>query len=106
VSTERPVAEVLYEAIRYALNRAQTDPEFRWHMLHTETFERLCAAEAAFTGTPIEVVRDVRGRDLQPEYRKRVPECGVNRGLVRAFELELENLGVDTRAIRTREAGQ
>lgn len=62
---------LLYDAVRYALNRVQTDPEFRWHMLHTETFERLVLAESAYTGRPKEEVSEARMQDRQPEYRRR-----------------------------------
>lgn len=43
-------------SIAYALSRVQTDPDFRWHMMHTETMARLVHAEAVFTGESEEEV--------------------------------------------------
>lgn len=84
----------LYEAVRHTLYRAQTVHEFRWHVLGTETFDRLIKAEAAFTGRTEDDVRADRSRDLQPEYRKRKPECSVNRYRVRDLEGLLEEHGI------------
>lgn len=92
---EEKLSTVLYDAISYTLNRVQTEPEWRWHMLLTETFERLVRAEAAYTGRPEEEVMSERMVDCQPEYRRRRAECAVNRERVRVLELLLEEHGVD-----------
>jgi hypothetical protein len=92
--TSEELRAVLYDAVRHVLNRVQTDPEFRWHMLHTESLDRLIKAEAAHKGVPEQEVRAKRERDLQPEYRKRLPECSVNRERVRTLELLLEDNGI------------
>lgn len=82
-------------AVCHVLNRVQTDPEFRWHMLHTESFDRLVKAEAASSGSSEVEVRRRREADLQPEYRKRRPECAVNRDRVRELEMLLDNNGIE-----------
>lgn len=88
-------AALLYDAIKYTLNRMQMEPEFRWHMLDTETFARLTTAEAAYLGRDVDEVRALRERDLQPEYRVREPECVVNRDRVRDLEGLLEAHGIE-----------
>lgn len=90
-----PMEVTLYEAVRHALYRMQTEPEFRWHMLGTETFERLVKAEAAFTGRSEDEVKADRSRDLQPAYRRRKSECSVNRDRVYDLEGILEQNGID-----------
>lgn len=87
---------LLYDAVRYALNRVQTDPEFRWHMLGTETFERLVTAEAAHTGRTEDDVREARMQDRQPEYRRRDrARCDLDRDRVAELEALLEEHGID-----------
>jgi hypothetical protein len=90
----KEVTELLYDAVRYALNRVQTDPEFRWHMLGTEAFDRLIRAEAAYTGRSEHDVRADRETDRQPDYRRRRPACALDRGRVRDLEILLEENGV------------
>ena len=90
-----PDPEGLYGAIRHVLNRAQTDPEFRWHMLDTESMAKLIAAEAAYLGHDLEETTRKRSEDAQPEYRKRRPECACNRDRVRDLELLLEQNGIE-----------
>lgn len=66
---------VLYDAVRYALDRIQVDPDVRYYCgWGTEIFRRLCLAEAEHRGVPLEEVEKERSRDLQPEHRKRDPE--------------------------------
>lgn len=89
------VTLLLYDAVRYTLNRAQTEPEFRWHMLHTEALERLIRAEAAYTGRSEDEVRAARNTDKQPEHRRRRAECDVNRERVSQLERLLEEHGVE-----------
>jgi hypothetical protein len=95
VTDKLDVTQLLYDAVRYALSRAQTDPEFRWHMLGTETFARLIRAEAAYTGRSEQDVRAERETDRQPVYRRRTPECQINRSRVRELERLLEEHGID-----------
>jgi hypothetical protein len=64
-------------------------------MLHTEAFERLCRAEAAYAGKAVEDVVKERSTDRQPEYRRRESECAVNRDKVRDLRLKLEDNGID-----------
>jgi hypothetical protein len=72
--------ETLYRAVKYALDRTQTDPDFRWVCgWGTEAFHRLCVAEAEHLGKPLEEIEKTRTVDLQPDYRKREPEILVLR---------------------------
>lgn len=41
-------------AIKYILDRIQRDADLRHHMIHTEAFRLLCAAEAAALGVDAE----------------------------------------------------
>lgn len=88
-------AAALYDAVRYALDRVQTDPEFRWHMTATETLDRLVAAEAAYLGRPREDIAAERANDRQPEHRRRRAACSVNQERVLELELLLEEHGID-----------
>jgi hypothetical protein len=90
-SEARPVADVLYGAVRYALDRVQADPEFRYHMLLTETFDRLMAAESAYLGRSIVEVR--QARQSVPEHIQLIEaRCSEDRERVRMLErLLLEN---------------
>lgn len=59
------------DAIEYALRRVGTDAEFAYHMLFTETLDRLIRAYARIKGRDPKVVRDEimkRTRDL-PQSR-------------------------------------
>jgi hypothetical protein len=87
--------ETLYSAVRYALDRVQTDPDFRYHMSGTETLDRLIKAEAAFLGRPEEEVREKRQADLQPKHRRREAACALNHDRVRELERLLERNGID-----------
>jgi hypothetical protein len=54
---------LLYEAVRYALDRQQTDGDFGYYAgFGTETFYRLVRAEAAYLDEPVEVVQERRGK--------------------------------------------
>jgi hypothetical protein len=66
--------EQLYRAVAYALSRVQTDPDFRYRMLLTETYQRLLEAEAAYLDEPVAATTERRSKDLQPEYRRREPD--------------------------------
>lgn len=75
--------EVAANAIRYLLNRIQTDPDMYYYCgWGTESFYRLCQAEAAITGEALKVVEGRRRKDLQPEHRKREPEVEVLRRML------------------------
>lgn len=89
------IAQMLYGAVRHVLNRVQTEPEFRWHMLGTESLDRLVRAEAAFTGRSEQEVRAERETDRQPDYRRRRAECAHNRDRVRDLEALLEEHGIE-----------
>ena len=70
----------LYRAVRYALNRQQEDPDFRWTCgWGTQTFYLLIQAEAAQLGKPLEEVEKRRMVDMQPPYRKREADVVVLR---------------------------
>lgn len=63
------------QAVRYILDRIQTDPDFYWVSgPMTQTFHLLCVAESEFTGKRLDQVEAERSRDLQPPHRKRDPE--------------------------------
>lgn len=59
------------EAIQYVLSRAQEDPDLRYHLCPlTESFGRLCAAEAALTGRREATVRHDRSQTTTPKHRE------------------------------------
>jgi hypothetical protein len=65
----------LYEAVKYTLDRSQTDPDLGYYLgPGMQAFFLLCKAEAAFSGQPLADVEAGRRRDLQPAHRKREPE--------------------------------
>jgi len=79
----------LCDAVVYVLNRIQQDPDLRWVMgWGTESFHRLCVAEAAVKGEEVNAVEGRRRVDLQPDYRKREPEVVVLREKLRAAGVE------------------
>lgn len=47
-------------AIAHVLSRVQSDPNFRWYMIGTEGFARLCKIEALLCGLPYKQVRSER----------------------------------------------
>lgn len=64
--------ELLYRAVQYALNRAQTDPDFGYQAgPGCEVFRRLCVAEAAHLGKTFEEVE--KERSSQEGWRDRQP---------------------------------
>jgi hypothetical protein len=91
--------EKLYDAVRYALNRGQTDPDVAHLVLGSEMHERLIAAEAAYLGEPVQDVRERRCRDLQPSYRKREPDLVLLRRENEALEGEVARLRGLVRAL-------
>lgn len=55
-----PRVEAARSAIAYAIRRVGNDPDFRYHMIGTETLDRFCRAHAALSGrTEEEVHEDV-----------------------------------------------
>lgn len=55
------ITQTLYGAVIYTLDRIQSDPDLHYVAgTCTETFNRLCAAEAAVTGESEEEVRERR----------------------------------------------
>lgn len=87
----------LLDAVRYALRRVQTDPGFAYHMLHTETMERLVRAVAATTGEEYEGLMRVCSEDKQPEYRRMEPQLVVERRRMAALELVIDRLAKEAR---------
>jgi hypothetical protein len=68
-----PTATV-YEAVRYALDRIQSDADFGYQAgVGTEVFHRLCVAEAAFIGKPLEEIEAERRKTFW-RYEPRVLE--------------------------------
>jgi hypothetical protein len=65
----------LYKAVKYVLDRSQTDPDLGYQVgPGMQSFFLLCEAEAAFLGKPLTEVEPQRRKDLQPEHCKREPE--------------------------------
>lgn len=82
------------DAVVYLLSRAQTDPDLGYLLgPGTESFERLCRAEAALLGEDVAAVRARRSRDLQPEHRWREPDVVVLRRERDAYRDELREVG-------------
>lgn len=92
---ERPELASPYDAIKYVLDRIQTDPDLRHHMLHTQAMALLCAAEACEKGRRwIDVLND-RVKDLQPEHSRRLPDLVVARDRIEELERDLRNKELD-----------
>lgn len=65
----------LYEAVKYVLDRSQTDPDLGYYLgPGMQAFYLLCKAEAAYLGKPLAEVEAQRRKDLQPAHCKRDPE--------------------------------
>lgn len=84
------------QAVLHVLRRVQTDPEFRYHMLHTESFDLLCGAIAPSLGLSFEEVKDLYSEDRQPEYQRRDAQCWLDRKRVQELELQLEELASES----------
>jgi len=81
--------DVAKDAVAYALRRVGTDPEFRWHMIGTETLDRLCKAYAALTDrTSEDVMAEVRAHKPRPE----VSRCEEHRDLLGAVREAIADL--------------
>jgi hypothetical protein len=78
-----------HAAIQYVLRRAQTDPDFRYHMLLTEAHQQLIEAEAVFLGEEVATVKARREQDRQPSYRRREPVQVGLEARIKALEEEL-----------------
>ena len=69
-----PIEDKLYAAVRYTLNRVQTDVDFRYYMLDSEAHRLLVEAEAAHLGEDPKVVMARRRADLRAPHRiKQLP---------------------------------
>lgn len=89
-----PTTEMLYAAVKHALDRSQVDPDFGYYCgPFTETYELLCAAEAAHLGRPVDEIKRWRGPDLQPLYRKRDPEVLNLRRAITQVCSRIEQIG-------------
>lgn len=85
--TDADKIETLYKAVKYTLDRSQTDPDFGYYCGPlTQTFALLCEAEAVMTGETAQAVGARRRVDLQPEYRKRKPEVQELQEKLKALE--------------------
>lgn len=80
------VQDALYRAVKYALDRIQTDGDLGYIAgFGTETFRRLCVAEAAFLGQPYEKIETRRMEQrwrrepVAVELRRRLDEIESNR---------------------------
>lgn len=63
------------EAIRYALQRVVTDPDFRWHMMHTQTLRLLIQAEAEYRRVDEDVVESELTADIEVAAENGQPEA-------------------------------
>lgn len=81
------------EAILYALERVQTDADFRWHMLSTETHRLLVRAEAALCGEDEEVVM-ARRREWLRKHADPVGQLPKARKRIEQLERALEKAGI------------
>lgn len=84
--SERPELSHAYDAVRYLLDRIQTDPDLRYHMLHTQAMALLCAAEASHLGKSWVEVLNLRCEDLQPAYDRREPQLVEARKRIEELE--------------------
>lgn len=82
--TTAPGLTAAESTVNYLLKRMRVDANLRYHMLHTEAFAKLCAAEAERTGKTIEAVVSIYSRpadhcrDDEPklvELRRVAKEC-------------------------------
>lgn len=65
----------LYEAVKYVLDRSQTDPDLGYYLgPGMQAFYLLCKAEAAHLGKSLQEVEAQRCKDLQPAHCKRDPD--------------------------------
>lgn len=86
-ATPAKALELAIHAVRYVLDRAQTDPDLGYLIGRgMRSFELLTEAEAAFTGEDLKKLRDARAKDAQPEHARRKAE--VVRQTERAREFE------------------
>lgn len=81
------------EAIRYALDRVQTDADFRWHMLDTQTMRLLVQAEAAIRGEEEEAVMQ-RRREWVRKHEDPLGQLYRARERIERMEREFEARGI------------
>lgn len=80
-----PQLSAAESAVLYLLIRIRLDVDLRWHMLDSEAFAKLCAAEAERTGKTPEEVEGIYANP-PPECRDKIPELVKLRRLVDAIE--------------------
>ncbi len=73
-----PQLSVAEGAICYLLQRVRVDADLRWHLVGTEAFHRLCAAEAKRRGEDLEIVKE-RYSTLLPRCRSDKPRLVMAR---------------------------
>lgn len=89
--------EALLTASWYALRRVGTDPDFRYHMLMTETMDRLCGAVAAASGKDPEALKKECSVDRQPEYRRVEPQLVVERKKTAELERLVDRIAAEAK---------
>lgn len=72
--TQKRPESFAFVAVKYLLDRVQTDPDLYYYLVDSEAWEQLTAAEAALLGVDVKEHRRARRKDLQPEHRRRRPE--------------------------------
>lgn len=80
-------------AVRYALDRVQTDADFRHHMLHTQTMRLMVHAEAMDRGEYEEVVMTRRQEWLR-KHESPVAQLTEARQRIERLERALEARGI------------
>lgn len=75
--TQKRPERFAFVAVKYLLDRVQTDPDLYYHLVDSEAWEQLTAAEAALLGVDVKEHRSARRKDLQPAHRKREAELKV-----------------------------
>jgi hypothetical protein len=88
--------QMLYDAVKYALDRSQEDPNFGYYCgPGTQAFYLLVKAEAEHTGRPLDEVEAERSRDRQPQHRRRLVEVVKLREHREALRRLCEENGLD-----------
>ncbi len=83
-------------AVSYVLRRIQLDADLRWHMLHTQTFELLCTAEALLAGKTKEEIAALFSTPANDD-KAQLPEL---RERVRDLESDLADCAQDFKHLR------
>lgn len=72
--TTAPGLSLAHGAISYILRRIRVDADLRWHMIGTEAFHRLCAAEAERLGKPFEEIETLYSTPMRDDEAQ-LPFC-------------------------------